>query len=124
MRRDETPARTRLPVITYAKASERGTVLAIRLTAMPSHSQKRVRNDKTESVGLVRWVFLRGTKALTCEIRITGKRLFDVCVVPHWDVSSAIVEPYDRPASALRRHAEIASHFRRAGWVLTRQAAN
>jgi len=67
-------------------------------------------------------VFLRGTKALSCELRVSGSKVYDVCVIPHWDVSSAVVEPFDRPAGALRRHAEISSHFRRAGWILTRQS--
>jgi hypothetical protein len=74
-----------------------------------------------ESVGILRWVFVRGTHALTCEVRVNGQHSHDVCVVPHWDVSSSVVEQYARPASALRRHAEIASHFRHSGWTLIRE---
>jgi hypothetical protein len=77
---------------------------------------------RAESAGILRWVFLRGPKAVTCEVRVNGRRSYDVCVVPHWDVSSAVVERYDRPASALRRHAEIAWHFRQAGWLHARRA--
>ena len=79
---------------------------------------------KTGSVGILRWVFLRGRKALTCEVRMTGQRSHDVCVVPHWDVKSSIVERFERPASALRRHAEIAREFRQAGWHVVHDLAN
>ena len=59
---------------------------------------------------------------MTCEVRVNGRRSYDVCIVPHWDVSSSVVEKHDHPASALRRHAEIAWDFRRSGWLFARQA--
>jgi hypothetical protein len=80
---------------------------------------KQKRRD-VESTALVRWVFLRGSKVLTCEVRASGERSYDVCVVPHWDVSSSIVEAYDRPMNALTRHAELAHGFRQAGWTQVR----
>jgi hypothetical protein len=40
-----------------------------------------------------------------------------VCVLPHWNLSDSMVERFNAPASALRRHAEIASQLREAGWV-------
>jgi len=76
---------------------------------------------QAESAGTLRWIFLRGTRALTCEVRVFGETN-DVSVVPHWDVSSSVIESFDRPASALRRHAEIASYFRQAGWSLVRES--
>jgi len=76
-----------------------------------------------DSARILRWVFVRGTKAVTCEVRISGKETYDVCVVPHWDISSSVIEPCDRPATALRRHAEIAWHFREAGWILVRESS-
>jgi hypothetical protein len=42
---------------------------------------------------------------------------YDVCVLPHWNLSEATVEHFDTPASALWRHAEIASRLRQSGWV-------
>lgn len=78
---------------------------------------------RAEPVGILRWVFIRGAKALTCEVRTNGSHSHDVCVVPHWDVSSSIVERYERAAGALRRHAEVASYFRQAGWILLRESA-
>jgi hypothetical protein len=71
---------------------------------------------------MLRWVFVRGPHALTCEVRVCGRQTYDVCVVPHWDVSSSAVETFNRPAAALRRHAEIAWYFRQAGWTLVRDA--
>jgi hypothetical protein len=61
---------------------------------------------------------------LTCEIRVNGPHSHDVCVVPHWDLSSAIIERYDRPGDALWRHAEIARCFREAGWTLIRRRSS
>jgi hypothetical protein len=74
-----------------------------------------------EPAGILRWIFVRGTNAVTCEIRVNGPHSHDVCVLPHWNLSSAIVDRYDRPARAFRRHAEIAQRFREAGWTLIRQ---
>jgi hypothetical protein len=74
-----------------------------------------------ESVGIVRWVFFRGSKALTCEVRVNADRSHEVCVVPHWNVSASVIESFDRPWSALRRHAEIARDFRTAGWALAHE---
>ena len=61
---------------------------------------------------------------LTCEISINGSQSYDVCVVPHWDVSSSVVEAYNRPAAALGRHAEIAWYSAKRGGraSATRQA--
>jgi hypothetical protein len=74
-----------------------------------------------QSVGILRWVFIRGTYALTCEVRINGRDAHHVSVVPHWDVSSSVVEHFAQPSGALLRHAELASQFRHAGWVLVRE---
>ena len=76
---------------------------------------------RTESRELVKWVFLKETKSITCEVRSNGARRFDVCVLPHWDVSSAVVEGFEDLASAMRRHAEISLAFRDARWVLVRE---
>jgi hypothetical protein len=90
---------------------------------MTSAARKRIAiNRSGESVGVLRWVFIRGTKTLTCEVRVNGRHSHDVCVVPHWDVSSSIVERHERAASALWRNAEIASHFRQAGWIVVRDS--
>jgi hypothetical protein len=72
----------------------------------------------TEPTSMLRWVFYRGGHALTCAVEATADRSsYDVCVFPHWDVSLGTVENFAAAGSALRRHAEIASRLREAGWV-------
>jgi hypothetical protein len=75
-------------------------------------------DGQNDSIGFLRWMFLRGTRVLTCAVGLSGPHMFDVCVVPHWDVSDSVVERYDRLPASLRRHAEIACYFRQAGWTL------
>src|SRR5688572_31418310 len=71
-----------------------------------------------EPTCILRWVFHRGPDALTCAVEAGGRRSsYEVCVLPHWNLSEASVEQFDAPASALRRHAEIASRLRKAGWI-------
>jgi hypothetical protein len=70
-----------------------------------------------EPACLLRWVFHRGDDALTCAVEAGGRASYDVCVLPHWNLSEATVEHFDAAASALRRHAEIASRLRQAGWM-------
>jgi hypothetical protein len=72
----------------------------------------------TEPTCLVRWVFHRGTDALTCAVEADRARSsYEVCILPHWDLSVGTVEQFDAPATALRRHAEIAAHLRQSGWT-------
>jgi hypothetical protein len=82
--------------------------------------RKAAHRQRPEPNVILRWVFLRGTNALTCEIRFNGRQAHDVCVVPHWSVSSSVIERYSRPIEALRRHAELAASLRQAGWALVR----
>ncbi len=74
--------------------------------------------SNAEAAPILRWVFRRGHEALTCAVETAVARSsFDVCILPHWDLSVGTVEHFSAPASALRRHAEIASRLRQAGWV-------
>lgn len=80
---------------------------------------KRPRQALTaEPACILRWVFHRGPDTLTCAVEsdVNGSS-YDVCVLPHWNLSGATVEHFEVPASALRRHAEIASRLRHAGWL-------
>jgi len=77
-------------------------------------------SQPAESVGMLRWIFCRGAMALTCELRASEQGTFDVSVVPHWDVASSMVEHHPRASSGMRRHAEIASSLREAGWSVLR----
>ena len=72
-----------------------------------------------QSDSVLRWTFQRDANAITCELDARGHRSYDVCVVPHWDVSSSVVEHFEGPSVALLRHAEIARRLRAGGWVLT-----
>jgi len=74
-----------------------------------------------EPAAILRWIFVRGTNAIICEIRVNGRHSHDVCVMPHWDLSSSVVERYNRPAHAVSRHADISRRLRDAGWTLIRE---
>lgn len=65
---------------------------------------------------MLRWVFRRQHHAITCEIDARGDRTFEVCLVPHWDVSASTIERFDAVHRALERHAELALRLRDAGW--------
>ena len=87
---------------------------------MPTNTSTRTtrRSAAAEPACILRWVFQRGPEVITCAVENSGERSsFDVCVLPHWNLSDSTVERFDAPASALRRHAEIASQLREAGWV-------
>jgi hypothetical protein len=78
----------------------------------------------TEPRPLLRWIFRRQGKSLTCAVDVRGnENSYDVCVVPHWNVSSSVVEVFDRPIHALQRHAQVSRSLREAGWVLAAHAA-
>jgi len=71
----------------------------------------------SESVRVLRWVFRRHEAAITCEIDAVSDHVFDVCIVPHWDVSASTVERFDAAHRAFERHAEVAQRLRESGWV-------
>jgi hypothetical protein len=67
---------------------------------------------------MLRWVFHHGSDTLTCAVEASDHRpSYDVCILPHWNLAEATVEHFVAPADALRRHAQIATRLRRAGWV-------
>lgn len=70
-----------------------------------------------KATSILRWIFMRKGQLLTCEIRVNGSQSYDVCVVPHWNVDRAIIEPFNRPIAALSRHAELTCCLREAGWI-------
>lgn len=54
---------------------------------------------------------------MTCRVDAAGRTpSFSVAVLPHWDVTRAIVEHVAGPAIALARHASVVSSLRDAGW--------
>ena len=56
---------------------------------------------------------------MTCLLQQSAvEQSYEVCVVPHWDVASAVLEETDTSLSAFCRHAEISMHLRAAGWAV------
>ena len=66
---------------------------------------------------MLRWLFERRDSALTAEVDLTPSGTYELRVVPHWDVSRAVVEGFGGPVDALQRHAEIAKQLREVGWT-------
>jgi hypothetical protein len=58
------------------------------------------------------------TNAITCQLDARGNRSYELCVVPHWDPSSAVIERFDTPTLALLRHAEVSCRLRENGWMV------
>jgi hypothetical protein len=81
------------------------------------------RRRTPEATCLVRWIFHRHGSALTCQVNARATSSYDVCVVPHWNVSAAAVETVETPGRALLRHAEIARHLREGGWCVADRSA-
>jgi hypothetical protein len=67
---------------------------------------------------LVEWVLQRETKSITCQLDARGRRCYELCVLPHWDPSSALIERFDAQLPALVRHAQVASRLRDTGWMV------
>jgi hypothetical protein len=67
---------------------------------------------------LVEWILQRDTRAITCQLDVRGRETYEVCVLPHWDPSSAVIERFDAATPALLRHAQLACRLREAGWTV------
>jgi hypothetical protein len=65
-----------------------------------------------------RWILEKDATAITCQLDARGTRCYEVCVLPHWDPSSAILERFDAPAPALLRQAEVSRRLRANGWIV------
>jgi hypothetical protein len=75
------------------------------------------------STSLLRWVFQRGRLEITCSIDMIDDGLaFDVCVLPHWNLSASTIRRFDDAASAFAQHAELALMLREAGWIAARNS--
>ena len=67
---------------------------------------------------MLRWVFCRNSETITCEVDAATDHHFEACLVPHWNVSASVVQPFDSLMSALWWHAEAARRLRESGWTL------
>jgi hypothetical protein len=47
---------------------------------------------------------------------------FDVCVLPHWDLSASIIERFEDAATAFEHHATIALMLRQSGWMVAQHS--
>jgi hypothetical protein len=67
---------------------------------------------------LLEWILQRETKSITCQLEARGDRSYELCVLPHWDPSSAVIERFEAPLPAMLRHAQLTSRLRDAGWMV------
>jgi hypothetical protein len=67
---------------------------------------------------MLRWVLHRETTAITCQLDARGGECYELCVLPHWDPSSAVIEHFDDATPALLRHAEVVGRLRENGWIV------
>jgi hypothetical protein len=87
------------------------------LTNDATHSRTRAPRTPRGRRPVLRWMFERRNSALTAQIDVTPSGTYELSVVPHWDVSRAVIEPFGGPVDALHRHAEIARQLREVGWT-------
>jgi hypothetical protein len=93
--------------------------LAFRLRSFPSMTT----TAPVRSTTLLRWAFQKGKRTVTCCIDMVGDgSAFDVCVLPHWDLSSSTIDRFDDAASAFEHHTVIALMLRDEGWMAARNS--
>ena len=56
--------------------------------------------------------------ALTCQVDAFGDDSYELCILPHWDPSAALIERFNALTPALLRHAEVAGRLRENGWLV------
>ena len=66
---------------------------------------------------LIRWHFARNNQHVMCTIQgRPTESLYELAIVPLWDIGRSVVETFTSATAALRRHAAIAAELRDAGW--------
>jgi hypothetical protein len=65
-----------------------------------------------------RWILEQDGSAITCHLDARSNRSFEVCILPRWDPSSAIIERFHALTPALLRHAEVSRRLRENGWIV------
>jgi hypothetical protein len=69
------------------------------------------------STPLIRWDFARNHQHVMCTIQgRPAESLYELAIVPLWDIGRSAVETFTSATAALRRHAAIAAELRDAGW--------
>jgi hypothetical protein len=64
------------------------------------------------------WVRQRDAFAITCQLDARDDESYELCVVPHWDPSATVIEHFEAPMLAVRRHADVAKRLRENGWIV------
>ena len=68
-------------------------------------------------------MFQRGGHAMTCSVDMVGNgSAYDVCVLPHWDLSASLIARFNDAATAFERHAEISLFLRQSGWTVAQHS--
>lgn len=60
---------------------------------------------------------------MTCGVTLRGHGSYEVIVLPHWNLQSAVVETFHAAVDALQRHAAIAAALRSTGWSVAAYTA-
>jgi hypothetical protein len=67
---------------------------------------------------MLRWLLQRDARTITCQLDVREAGTYEICLLPHWDPSSAVIEQYDVARHALLRHAEVTKRLREYGWIV------
>ena len=70
-----------------------------------------------------RWILEQDGSAITCHLDARSHRSFEVCILPRWDPSAAIIERFDALSPARLRQAEVSRRLRANGWIVIDQVA-
>jgi hypothetical protein len=77
----------------------------------------------TGSNFFLRWEFAHDEKHVVCGIHRTATSDYEVSTVPLWAIGKSAIETFPCASAALRRHAEIATNLRDAGWTVAAYTA-
>jgi hypothetical protein len=88
---------------------------------MRPHSRQQTPPRATRSKG--RGIVQRELNSITSQLDVRSDWSYELCVVPHWDPSAALIERFDAPTPALLRQAEVARQLRANGWTVIEHGA-
>ena len=77
-----------------------------------------IRDTPRRPSPILRWELQHDVRAITCRLDGRANCGYEVCVLPHWDPASAVIECVDAPMPALLRHAQVAARLREHGWIV------
>lgn len=74
--------------------------------------------DRGQHKPLVEWILQREAKSITCQLEARAHHSYELCILPHWNPSAAVIEHFDASLPAMMRHAQLARDLREAGWIV------